>query len=92
MDVRSILSDLEQELGNWRTRFDEMRVKANLAKMEARDRLEPVQREFEAAYDRAKKKLGEVAETGGEELSALRRGLVAGWDELRRTYRDAPRK
>jgi hypothetical protein len=86
-----LLERMQAELARWRGRIDALRVKGSLGRMEARDKAEGLRQEFERAYRGARESLGEAARTGGERARALRAGLEAGWDELRRTYDEVRR-
>ena len=83
---KEIADKLEKELADWRTRLDELRVKASLGKMELRDREKKLLDEFQPAYEIAMKKLGEAKDLAGSEAKAMKAGLEAGWKELRKTY------
>lgn len=86
---KEIAEKLDAELDAWRTRLEELRVKANLGKMELRDRERALLEEFQPAYDGAMKKLGELKDSAGDEAKAVRAGLEAGWKELRKSYEAA---
>jgi len=83
---KEIVEKLEQELADWRTRLDELRVKASLGKMELRDRERKLLDDFQPAYDAAMQKLGEARGFAESEAKAVKAGLEAGWKELRKTY------
>ena len=83
------LKGMEEELESWRTRLDKLRLKANLGKMELRDKLSELGELLEPAHQRASKILGSVAEAGTEEARNLARSLNAGWEEVIRTHRKA---
>ena len=77
---------LSKELADWRAKLEGLRVKANLGKMELRDKERELADKFEPAYTQAMKKLGEWSESAGDEAKAMKAGLEAGWRELRKTY------
>jgi hypothetical protein len=83
------LEALQGELDGWKARLDQARLKANLGRMEFRDRLEELGEALEPAQTRARKALSDVAQVGSQEARALARGLQAGWDELVRAHREA---
>jgi hypothetical protein len=83
------LEALQGELDGWKARLDQARLKANLGRMEFRDRLEELGEALEPAQTRARKALSDVAQVGSQEVRALARGLQAGWDELVRAHREA---
>ncbi len=81
-----IKAKLEKELAEWRQKLDELRVKANLGKMELRDRERKLMEDFQPAFDKAMARVGELKDSAGAEAKALRAGIEAGWRELRKTY------
>lgn len=83
---KEIAEKLEKELADWRTRLDELRVKASLGKMELRDREKKLLEDFQPAYQSAMEKLGEAKGFAESEAKAVKSGLEAGWKELRKTY------
>lgn len=88
----SILDSIRRELDDVRSKVDHLRVKANLGKMELRDALADLKGTVEPRYERARKVATDVAETGARESQAVAKSLLAGWEEVRRTYRDAVKK
>ena len=83
---KEIVERLEKELADWRTRLEELRVKASLGKMELRDRERKLLEDFQPAYEKALEKLSEAKDVAGGEAKAVKAGLEAGWKELRKTY------
>ncbi len=83
-DLKQTMKD---EMKRWRTRLDEFRVKANLGKLEAKEKLD----EFEDAYERAVNRLREWKDRGGIEWDATTSALEAGWEKLRSTYHEVKR-
>jgi len=83
------LEGMQGELDGWRARLDEVRLKANLGKMELRDRLAELGQVLEPAQARARKTLGEFAQAGSEEARVLASALHSGWEELVRSYHEA---
>ncbi|MEZ5976981.1 MAG: hypothetical protein R3F34_02020 [Planctomycetota bacterium] len=86
------LEMLKRELDAVRARVDGLRVQANLGKKELRDAVEELRTKIEPGYEKAKKTLGEAAATGARESQAVAKSLMAGWDEVRRTYRSYSEK
>ena len=83
------LQGMEEELDTWRTRLDQLIVKANLGRMELRDKLHDLGELLDPAHQRAKQILSDAAHAGTEEAKNLARSLNAGWEELVRTHRQA---
>lgn len=81
-------TELRGELDRWRARLDELRLQANLGKMELRDRLSEIENRLEPAYQSASRRLAEVVDGGKDEARVLARSLQAGWKEVLETHRE----
>jgi hypothetical protein len=77
---------LQKELAEWRTRLEELRVKASLGKLELRDKERELMERFEPAYKDALKRAAELKDQADDRAKAMRAGIEAGWKELRATY------
>ena len=82
------VEELKGELDRWRARYDELRLKANLGKMELRDKLGEMEERFEPAYRTATDRLGKAIEEGKGEARTLAESLKAGWEAVRKTHRE----
>lgn len=87
-DDKTTLERLKAELGELRASLDHLRVKANLGRMEARDKLHDLEERLEPASREAKRLLNAIVTNGTIEARALGKGLLAGWEELRRAHRE----
>lgn len=81
--MSELFDKLEKDLTSWRTRLDELRVQANLGKLELRDRHPELVEDFDEAYESAKQGLGKLGQSGVSTARTVVDGLEAGWDELR---------
>ncbi len=86
MQKREVLERLKNELGQWQTRLEELRLQAGLGKLELRDRRDEVLRSFDSSYRSARERLDGLRETAQGEAGIFRKSVEAGWQELRRTY------
>jgi hypothetical protein len=86
------VEELSSELDRWRARYDELRVQANLGKMELRDKLGELEERFEPAYRTASQRLGKAIEEGKGEAKTLAESLKAGWEAVRTTHRELREK
>ena len=77
---------IEEQLDAWRTKIDELRVKASLLKMEYRDKPLEAQEQIEQAYESAKAKFLELKDAGGEEAAKLGAGFAAAWAAFKDKY------
>lgn len=81
--MSELFDKLEKDLSTWRTKLDELRVQANLGKLELRDRHPELVEDFDAAYENAKEGLGKLGSSGVSTARTVVDGLEAGWEELR---------
>ena len=77
---------LHKELAEWRTKLEELRVKASLGRLELRDKERELMERFEPACQAALKRASELKDQAGDQAGAMRAGLEAGWKQLRATY------
>ena len=91
-DDRTTLERLKAELDELRAKLDHLRVQANLGRKEARDKLQELAARLDPAFRKAKKRLEDIVASGTTEARTVSKSLLAGWDELRRTYRDLERE
>jgi hypothetical protein len=82
-----ILDRIRRELDDMRGKVDHLRVKASLGKMELRDAVADLKHTFEPTYEKARTAATEAAQSGARETQAIAKSLLAGWDEVRRTYK-----
>jgi len=87
MDSKRIDS-MKSKLAEWQTCIDECRVKANLAKLEAREKRDS----FDHTYDNAKNKLSEWKLKANAETESVISALDAAWDALRDKYHEVKKK
>ena len=85
MDKEAIQAQLDQ----WRTKLDELKLKAHLLKMEHRDKPDEVMQKLESSYDSAKAKFGEWKDAGAAEAAGIGAGFTAAWDAFKNAYNDA---
>lgn len=81
--------DIQEQLDKWRTRLDELKLKAHLLKLEYRDKPDEVVEELEGAYDKAKAKFGEWSEAGQAEAAGIGAGFTAAWQAFKDAYKNA---
>ncbi len=85
------IEGLKADLDQWRGRLERLRVQANLGKKDARDKLRDLEDRLETAFDKAKRKLDEVAEDGATEAKVAVKSLRAGWKQVRKTHAELSR-
>ncbi len=84
--------EMKDELSEWRSDLEQMRVKASLAKLELREKREQALRDFDHAYGRASRRLGELKQSAATEWDASTEALEAGWETLRKVYKEVKQR
>jgi hypothetical protein len=90
--IDEIRKKLEGEIGEWQKTLETLRMRANLGKMELRDKSEELGKTFDKAYQEARKKIDVLRKEGGQHVEAATKGLDAAWEKLRDTYKDVREK
>lgn len=81
--------DIQDQLDAWRTKLDELKLKAHLLKLEYRDKPDEVMTRLESAYDKAKEKFVSLKDAGQAEASGVAAGFSSAWTAFKDAYRDA---
>ena len=81
--------DIQEQLDQWRTKLDELKLKAHLLKLEYRDKPDEVVARLEDAYGSAKTKFGEMKDAGAAEAAGLGAGFTAAWSAFKDAYNEA---
>ena len=72
----------KDELENWKSKVESLRVKGNLAKLELREKRDAAVR----AFDRARDKFRALREEAADRWQAARKATDAAWHEFREAY------
>lgn len=91
-DKKSYLQKLAEQLQEWDTEIDELKVQAHLAKADAKDALQKQLDELNAKKQAAQIKLKQLQETGDEAWDDIKTGVEKSWTELRGAFRSAMSK
>ena len=86
--IDEIKKKLEHEIGEWQKTLETLRMRANLGRMDLRDKSEELSKTFDRAYQDARKKIEVLRKDGGQHVEAASKGLEAAWDKLRETYKE----
>ena len=81
---QELIESMRRELEQWRSRLEGLRVRADLAEMELRERVD----EFDRARLSAMDKLSAILSKGKDEWKSATQALEAGWSEMRRKYEE----
>jgi uncharacterized protein YoaH (UPF0181 family) len=81
---QEFIDRIEREISDLRTKFDQLKVKAGLAKLEFRER---VVTKLGAALDDAAERVKKLRAAGSSEWEALKSAAEASLREFRETYR-----
>lgn len=82
-------NDIQEKLDTWRTKLDELKLKAHLLKMEHRDKPDEILGELEDAYATCKRKFAEWKDAGTAEATGIGAGFTAAWSAFKKAYNDA---
>ncbi len=91
-DKTSFLRKLAVQLQEWDTEIDELKVKAHLAKADAKDELLKQIEELRVKSEAAQIKLKQLQETGDEAWDEIKAGMEKSWTELKGAMRSAMAK
>jgi len=87
--MSDIKDEVKEGLEKLRPHLDELRVKAELLKMELRDKSGPVMDDIEDAYGVAKEKLKELGEASEDTADSAAESLKGAWKTLKQKIHDA---
>jgi len=91
-DKKSYLQKLAAQLQEWDTEIDELKVKAHLAKADAKDELDKQIDELRTKKEAARSKLQQLQDSGDEAWDDIKAGVEKSWTELRGAVRSAMSK
>jgi hypothetical protein len=77
---------MEVQLTNLQTKIDELRVKAALAKADARDAYYEQIEALNPKYETARIKLQELKLSSGNAWEDIKAGMESAWDELQNAF------
>ena len=87
--MSDIKDEVKEGLDKLRPHIDELRVKAELLKMELRDKSGPVLDDIEDAYGVTTEKLKDLLESGEETAGDAAESLKGAWQTLKKKIHDA---
>lgn len=82
------LEEIKKEMGTWETKLQELRVKANLSKMEVRDLVYKAETKFRAVRDG----IAGAADKGSMKAESAVAGVKAAWASFKDAYKAALEK
>lgn len=83
---------LESELRSMGESLSNLRLQANLGKMELKQKLEELGGKLDSRYRSSKESIETLAREGADEGSRIAKSLQAGWKELLATHRELSEK
>ena len=87
--MSDIKDEVKEQLEKLRPHIDQLRVKAELLRMELRDKQGPVVEDIEDAYGVAKRKLKELVDATDETADSAAESLKSAWKTLKQKIHDA---
>jgi len=88
-DKKSYLEMLADQLREWDTEIDELKVKAHLAKADAKDEFAKQLEELRAKREAAQSKLQQLQDAGDEAWDDIKAGVEKSWTEMKGAFRSA---
>lgn len=88
-DKKSYLEMLADQLRVWDTEIDELKVKAHLAKADAKDEFAKQIEELRVKKEAAQSKLQQLQEAGDEAWDDIKAGVEKSWAEMKGAFRSA---
>lgn len=88
-DKKSYLEMLADQLREWDVEIDELKVKAHLAKADAKDELAKQIEELRIKKEAAQSKLQQLQEAGDEAWDDIKAGVEKSWTEMKGAFRSA---
>ncbi|HEX5138693.1 MAG TPA: hypothetical protein VFY93_17105 [Planctomycetota bacterium] len=79
------IDEIKKEMGTWEVKLQELRVKANLSKMEVRDLVNKAEVKFRAVRDG----IANAAERGAAQADSTVAGVKAAWASFKDAYNAA---
>jgi hypothetical protein len=92
MDKEEFRKIIEAQLGEWQTEFDELKVKAALAKADARDEIERRMADLQRRKQEVRLNLDDLRDKGGDAWQSMKEGLERATDELKKAFDEARSK
>ncbi len=91
-DKKSFLQKLAVQLQELDIELDELKVKAHLAKADARDELQKQIADLHVKREAAQGKLKQLQEAGDEAWDDIKDGVEKSWGELKGAFKNAMAK
>lgn len=83
MTTDDIIASVKEQAGKARTKLDEMRVNANLLKLDMRDRKDEVMEDLEQRYQLVQEKLRGVVQRSGAAMHTTKDALKDAWSAFK---------
>lgn len=80
------------ELEAWQTRIDELRVQAELAKMDTQEDLEPIMQAMQRRRSDLERRLGELQDASEDTWQSIREEMVDSLTQLRHSLQEATQR
>lgn len=86
---KSYLQRLAEQLQEWDTEIDELKLKAHLAKAEAKDELQKQLEDLRVKREAAQSKFQMLQESGDDAWEDIKEGVEKSWKELKGAFTSA---
>ena len=89
IDRQKVMDRIHAEMNELEGKLETLRVKANLGKMDARDRFKELEKTFKEKSRPARTKLKELSSDSSEAWKDLAAGCEASWKEAKQAIQSA---
>lgn len=90
--TKDFIAEIEDRLRKLETELDELKVKASLAKADARDEFEKRRKELSEMIAKLRAKLKAKTDDSDDAISTLKKGVENAYDELKDAFDKAYKK
>jgi len=89
MNKDKIIETMKNEMQNWHSKLDELKVQANLGKAELRDAVQPAIDNIELELDKLGKWMKEFQEASGDAIGDIKTGANTALDAIKQSFKEA---
>ena len=89
MDKDKLIETMKNEMQNWHSKLDDLKVQANLGKAELRDAVQPAIDNIEIELGKLGKRMKEFQETSGDAFEDIKTGANIALDAIKKSFKEA---
>jgi len=89
MDKEKLIETMKNEMQNWHSKLDDLKVQANLGKAELRDAVQPAIDNIEIELGKLGKRMKEFRDTSGDAFEDIKTGANTALEAIRKSFKEA---